>query len=100
MLGDIVIIVFALIGIFARKRWAAIVATIWLITSYIIWLTIDLYEYFYIDENIDETFEGSFLLLGILQITLIIIAWISVITKERKDRMGGPRSHDFTNRAF
>ena len=88
MLGDIGIIVFALIGIFAQKRWAAIVATIWLITSYIIWLTIDLDAFLPI-EDIEETFEGSFYLLGIIQITLVVIAWISVIIKAKKNRVGG-----------
>jgi len=81
MLGDIGIIVFALIGIFARKRWAAIVATIWLITSFIIGLTIDLDVY----SHIEETFEGSFYLLAIIEISLVVIAWISVIIKTKKN---------------
>jgi hypothetical protein len=80
MLGDVGIIVFALIGIFSKKRWAAVVASIWLITSVIIGLTINTSNLY-----VEETFEGSFSLLAILEIVLVSIAWVVVVRGKYKN---------------
>ena len=82
MLGDIGIIVFALIGIFSKKRWAAVVSTIWLITSFIIGFTLNTNTNIYSGE---ETFQGSILLLVILEIILISIAWVVVVKEKSKN---------------
>jgi uncharacterized YccA/Bax inhibitor family protein len=80
MLGDVGIIVFALIGIFSKKRWAAVVASIWLITSVIIGLTKNTSNLY-----VEETFEGSFSLLAILEIVLVSIAWVVVVRGKYKN---------------
>jgi hypothetical protein len=80
MFADVGIIVFALIGIFSKKRWAAVVASIWMITSFIITLTINTNVYL-----VEETFEGSFWLLTIIEIVLVSIAWVVVVRGKPKN---------------
>ena len=83
MLGDIAIIVFALIAIFTGKRWAIITATIWAIVALIVGMTIgiltpDVMDTYNNDidlENLD--IASSFLLF--LETLFIIIGWIRVI---------------------
>ena len=87
MLGDIAIIVFALIAIFTGKRWAIITATIWAIVALIIGMTIGILTPDVMDtslsmynndidlDNLD--IASSFLLF--LETLFIIIGWIRVI---------------------
>jgi hypothetical protein len=69
MLGDIGIVVFALIGIFAKKRWAAIVATIWFSVSIFINLQYNISSF---DPALNEDFAFFG---GIIEIVLIIGSW-------------------------
>jgi uncharacterized membrane protein len=85
MLGDIGIIVFALIGIFAKKRWATVVATIWLITSFILNLTINFQSYSYYSLP-QETFNGSLQILVIIEIALVVIGWCLIAYRKYKEK--------------
>ena len=73
MLGDIGIVVFALIGIFTKKRWAAIVATIWLIVSFFVGLLVVAYD---IPDYGPEIDGSAAWVIIIIEIGLIIGAWI------------------------
>jgi hypothetical protein len=73
MLGDIGIVVFALIGIFAKKRWAAITATIWFIVGIFLVLLQNAYYIYDFGPQINEDFAT---VIVIIQIGLIIGAWI------------------------
>ena len=81
MIGDIAVIVFALIGIFTKKRWAAIVATIWFITGFLIstftnlGIGTDIYNNY-------EAFENSLFFLFVIEVLLIVICWIRVKKKK------------------
>ena len=81
MFGDIAILVFALIGIFAKKRWAVITATIWFIVAFLLGFTLafTVLNFSPVPEDVPfETFENSFLFLGAVEVVLIIIGWIRV----------------------
>jgi len=83
MFGDIAILVFALIGIFAKKRWAVITATIWFIVSFLLGFTVS--NFTPVPEDIpSETFENSFLFLGVAQVVFIVIGWIRVLKSGSK----------------
>jgi len=83
MFGDIAILVFALIGIFAKKRWAVITATIWFIVAFLLGFTVS--NFTPVPEDVPfETFENSFLFLGAVEVVLIIIGWIRVLKSGSK----------------
>jgi len=78
MFTDVGILVFALIGVFAKKRWAVITATIWFIVVFLLGLTVSDFNPIPAENVPSETFENSFMVLGVVQIVFIIIGWIRV----------------------
>ena len=101
MLGDIAVMVFALIAIFTGKKWAIITATIWFIVAAVIGFAIGIMDPSLLDSGLTsdvakstiplsddteltrEDIAGIFLIL--FEIFLIIIGWIRVIfTKKKK----------------
>ncbi|MDR3244542.1 MAG: hypothetical protein LBT79_07310 [Elusimicrobiota bacterium] len=88
---DIAIIVFALIGIFTKKRWAVITATICFIVNslfFIVGFTIGLTAENSVFEDFQsEIFEGivvSFVILYLTEIAFIIIGWVRILKGESK----------------
>ena len=102
MLGDIAIMVFALIAIFTGKKWTIITATIWFIVSLIIGVATGLLLSSVMTPEIasdiaeataelsdDTELAGNFL--GFFEILFIIIGWIRVIfTKKNKQKLADP----------
>ena len=93
MFGDIAIMVFALIAIFTKKRWAIITATIWFIVGLIIGMSIGFIEPNLIDTNLslynestDDILTGedkAGIVLISFEILFIIIGWIRVVFSKK-----------------
>lgn len=90
MLGDIAIMVFALISIFTKKKWAIITSTIWFIISLVIGVAIgfvvgETSNLTIYGENIpQENIENMGIVLLIFEAIFIIIGWIRVLTGNKK----------------
>ena len=108
MLGDIAIMVFALIAIFTGKKWAIITATIWFIVAFVLGIAtgfgdssltdldlvngLDNTSAAFTDEALDDIDftdeEKKGLILVFFEILFIIIGWIRVIfTKKKKQTL-------------
>lgn len=95
MLGDIAIMVFALIAIFTGKKWAIITATIWFIVNIIIGIAIGLLMSNLMEPDVasdvaesateffDDVELASIFLMS-FELLFIIIGWIRVIFTKKK----------------
>ncbi len=106
MLGDIAIMVFALIAIFTGKKWAIVTATIWLIVAFVLGIATGFGDSSLTDPNLvnglddtgaalsdealdDITFtdeEKTSFVLAFFELLFIIIGWIRVIFTKKKSQ--------------